>query len=246
MNAINQLIEIAQAEIGYLEKADCHDLYDKTANAGGRNYTKYWADIKPGFQGQPWCAVFVTWCFVQAFGEEKAKELLGHFPFVYCPTLGSKFFNHANPEVGDIVLFKRNGEFVHTGIVVSVAGDYFKTIEGNTSGGSTIIANGGGVFKKGYYNSLLPGTKFIRPNYQIIEEELTMAQYDELNDRLKKIEGKMIYNYVDENMPDWARPTVQKMLNNDLLVGNENGELGLTDEMLRIFVINDRAGLYGE
>ena len=43
MNAIDKLIGIAQAEIGYLEKRSCANLYDKTANAGSGNYTKYWA-----------------------------------------------------------------------------------------------------------------------------------------------------------------------------------------------------------
>lgn len=139
----------------------------------------------------------------------------------------------------------------YTGIVTSVSGDYFTTIEGNTSGGSSIIANGGGVCKKGYYNSNLPGTKFCRPEYNLIEEENNMANYTELKaeiEQLKRdvseLKNKMIYNYIDENMPAWARPTIQKMVNKKLLQGNENGELGLTDEMLRIFVINDRAGLY--
>ena len=44
-------------------------------------------------------------------------------------------------------------------------GDQFTTIEGNTSGASGIVANGGGVCQKTYYNSKLPGTKFCRPAY---------------------------------------------------------------------------------
>ena len=47
-------------------------------------------------------------------------------------------------------------------------------------------------------------------------------------------------------MPDWAKPTVQKMLSKGYLKGDDEGKLGLTDELLRIFVINDRAGVYGE
>ena len=75
---------------------------------------------------------------------------------------------------GDIVCFYRNGEFVHTGIVTSVSGDRFETVEGNTSGGSSVISNGGGVCKKSYYNSKLPGTKFVRPSYESAEPcELT-------------------------------------------------------------------------
>lgn len=57
-------------------------------------------------------------------------------------------------------------------------------------------------------------------------------------------EDEMIYNYIDKNMPEWARPTIQKLVDKGLLKGNEKGELGLNDTMLKIFVINDRAGLY--
>lgn len=76
------------------------------------------------------------------------------------------------------------------------------------------------------------------------QEGLTMSEYSELSNRIAKLENKMIYDYIDNNMPSWARPTIQKMINKGLLGGDENGKLGLTDEMLRIFVINDRAGLY--
>lgn len=146
-------------------------LDSKTANAGSNNYTKYWRDTKPDYQGEPWCADFISWCYMKAFGLEKAKKLLKHWPYVYCPTLGSLFTKYANPEVGDIVIFYRNGEFAHTGIVKKVQGDKFWTIEGNTSGASGIIANGGGVCEKSYYNSQLPGTKFCRPDYSIVADE---------------------------------------------------------------------------
>lgn len=52
-------------------------------------------------------------------------------------------------------------------------GDKFYTIEGNTSGGSSIVPNGGGVYAKSYYNSNLPGTKFCRPDYSIVTSILT-------------------------------------------------------------------------
>lgn len=60
----------------------------------------------------------------------------------------------------------------------------------------------------------------------------------------KEEETEMIYNYIDENMPQWARETVQKLVDKGYLKGNEKGELGLNDTMLKIFVVNDRAGLY--
>lgn len=168
--AINAVINIALAEVGYLEKATNANLDDKTANAGSNNYSKYWRDIYPAYQGQPWCACFVTWVFVIAFGKAMAQKLLKHYPYVYCPTMADLFTLNANPKVGDIVIFKHNGVFTHTGIVIKVSGDQFWTVEGNTSGGSTIIANGGAVCKKTYFNSNLPGTKFITPDYSKVQE----------------------------------------------------------------------------
>jgi hypothetical protein len=262
MTAIDKLIETATDEVGYLEKASNNSLYDKTANAGTLNYTKYWADIAPEYQGQPWCACFVTWCFVQAFGKDEAEKLLKHYPYVYCPTMASLFTLNANPQRGDIVIFKHNGTFTHTGIVISVDGDYFETIEGNTSGGSSIIANGGGVCEKGYYNSSLPGTKFCRPDYDTITEseeidmeELTAvkaeiaairAKYDVIIDKmgdeleaLRKADEENIYNYIDDNMPQWAHEGVQWCVDNGIIKGNGEG-LGLDDKDLKYCTIIKR------
>lgn len=165
---IEKLILIAKNEIGYLEKKSNIQLDDKTANAGSNNYTKYWRDIKPSYQGQPWCAAFVSWCFMKAFGLDKAKKLLKHWPYVYCPTMSELFTLNSYPKIGDIVIFYHNGTFTHTGLVTAVIGDKFYTIEGNTSGASGIIANGGGVCQKSYYNSKLPGTKFCTPDYPLV------------------------------------------------------------------------------
>ena len=266
MSAIDKLIQIANAEVGYLEKSSNSQLDSKTANAGTANYTKYWRDIKPEYQGQPWCACFVTWCFVNAFGKNNAQKLLKHYPYVYCPTMANLFTLNANPKVGDIVIFKHNGTFTHTGIVTSVNGDYFTTIEGNTNGGSTIIANGGGVCRKGYYNSNLPGTKFCTPDWSIVEEseDLTMSQYTELKELIEKqaaeindlrnvnqqlvnvVQTTMVYDYVDDNMPDWARPAVQAAMDCGAVQGDENGRLGLSYKDLRAICREYRCGLYNK
>ena len=99
--AINTVIGIAEEEIGYLEKKSNRQLDSKTANAGSGNYTKYWRDIAPSYQAQPWCAGFITWCFHKAFGLAMAKKLLKHWPYVYCPDLGNKFARYANPKKGE-------------------------------------------------------------------------------------------------------------------------------------------------
>ena len=51
-------------------------------------------------------------------------------------------------------------------------------------------------------------------------------------------------SYIDSNMPEWARATVQKLVDKRYLKGNDKGKLGLTDEMLKLFVINDRTRVY--
>lgn len=168
--AINALIAVTKNEIGYLEKATNAQLDSKTANAGYNNYTKYWRDVYPAYQGQPWCACQISWDMMTAFGLETAKKLLRHWPYVYCPAMRDYFTLYANPQVGDIVIFwsSKKKEFVHTGLVIKVQGDQFWTIEGNTSGASGVVANGGGICQKTYYNSQLPGTKFCRPDYSIV------------------------------------------------------------------------------
>lgn len=65
----------------------------------------------------------------------------------------------------------------------------------------------------------------------------------ELQISVDKLANPMIYNYIDKNMPEYARPTIQKLVDKGILQGDEKG-LGLTDDLLRVLVINDRAGLY--
>lgn len=60
----------------------------------------------------------------------------------------------------------------------------------------------------------------------------------------KEEEFEMIYDYIDENMPEWARETVKKLADRGWIKGDEKGRLGLNDTMLKLLVINDRAGLY--
>ena len=194
---IDDIINKALNEVGYCEKASNAFLYDKKANTGNANFTKYWTDVKPEFNGQPWCAVFVSWCFSETIGKQNSEKLLKHFPYVYVPTIANLFERHANPKRGDIVCFYRNGEFVHTGIVTSVSGDRFETVEGNTSGGSSVISNGGEVCKKSYYNSRLPGTKFIRPDYASVEIPKS-SELISVNDIVWELHNRGIISEVDK------------------------------------------------
>ena len=163
MTAIDRLIATAEAEIGYLEKKSNKDLDSKTANAGSKNYTKYNRDMKAwaksaGINDQ-WCQNFVDWCFVKAFGLELAKKLIYTFTN-YTPT-GSNAFKKRDryikrgkgkPKRGDVIYFysATKGRIGHVGIVYKVTSSTVYTIEGNTSGASTLVTNGGGVRKKSY------------------------------------------------------------------------------------------------
>lgn len=175
---MQKLIDVAMAEVGYLEKKTNSQLESKTANAGSNNYTKY--GKAQGCNGQPWCDAFVDWCFIQAYGKDKAKRLLGGFSN-YTPTSANYFMNmgawHTKAQVGDVIFFKNTQRIYHTGIVYKVDAKKVYTIEGNTSGGSTVVANGGGVFKKSYAlnNSKIAG--YGRPAYNNAIKSLPLIKY---------------------------------------------------------------------
>lgn len=163
-NTASKVIATARAETGYLEKASNAQLDDKTANAGSGNYTKYARDLDElGFfngkkNGHPWCAVFAAWLFVQTFGVDIARELLCQpekslgagcgWAAKYFQNKGQ--FHTADPQPGDLIFFKSGTTVSHMGLVVDVDDAYVYTVEGNTSGGSQVIANGGGVCEKKY------------------------------------------------------------------------------------------------
>ena len=173
--AIDSMIATAEGEVGYLEKKSNSQLDSKKANAGSNNFTKYWRDIKPGWQGQYWCACFVSWVLMVTFGQAAAEKLLKHWPFLYCPTLAAKTTNKT-PKRGAVILFWRpaKGRYGHTGIVYKVDATYVYTIEGNTSGGSSVIANGGGVVKKTYKRADLHAkTLYFMPDYSILVNSKT-------------------------------------------------------------------------
>lgn len=64
--------------------------------------------------------------------------------------------------------------------------------------------------------------------------------------KTKEGENDMVrYNTIDEIRvgAPWAAPTVEKLLNKDILTGGDKG-LDLSADMLRLLVLNDRAGVY--
>ncbi|MBE7718826.1 CHAP domain-containing protein [Lacrimispora indolis] len=181
MSAVENLLQTAQAEVGYLEKKSNSQLDSKTGNAGDNNYTKYARDLYPSLQAQPWCDMFVDWCFVQGFGDGPAKQLLCGGFSAYTPTSAQYYKNKgryykSDPLPGDQIFFRNDTRIYHTGIVYKVTSSKVYTIEGNTSSGSEVIANGGAVCQKEYAltNSRIDG--YGRPDWSLVEQpEYTMG-----------------------------------------------------------------------
>lgn len=279
VTAIEKVLSIAFSEVGYLEKKSATNLDHKTANAGSSNYTKYARDLDaiPGFyngrkQGSSWCDVFVDWCFVQAFGVEVALKLL-------CQAIGGcgagvkysaqyykakgRFFE-TGPQPGDQIFFvRRKGltitGWLHTGIVEKVAGGYVYTIEGNTSGASGVVSNGGGVCRKKYKLNSSGIGGYGRPDWSLVKEEheMTEKEIQALVDRavekaVKPLDdalGKAIqelypetYTEIDK-LPDWAKPVVQRLKDAGIIQGDGIHEINLTDNDLRTVSIADKLWL---
>ena len=91
-----------------------------------------------------------------------------------------------------------------------------------------------------------------------------MSQYTELKDLINAqaakiadlqdvnrqlvavVQTTMIYDYVDDNMPDRARKAVQAAMDYGALVGDEQGRLGLSYKDLRTICREHRCGMYNK
>ena len=183
---VQKLLDIALNEVGYLEKETYDQLDEKTSNAGDENYTKYQRDLaklsyfNSSKKGVAWCAVFVAWCFVQAFGKAAALKLLCQPRSGNCGAgcnsqmnyyKNKKQFYTNDPQPGDQILFwsKDKTEASHTGIVYKVDKKYVYTVEGNTSSSRGVVANGGAVAKKKYKLTYDRIAGYGRPDYGVVD-----------------------------------------------------------------------------
>jgi len=146
------IIKIAKAEIGYTEEGKSND----------NKYGKWY-----GLNNNPWCAMFVSWCFDQV-GEVKKVAAQNAKGFASCAA-GLKWFTDKNKIIpvgqaqeGDIVFFQfdADSEPDHVGIVKwnNTTLKYLQVIEGNTSSGKAgSQSNGDGVYLRKRSYSLVMG-----------------------------------------------------------------------------------------
>lgn len=73
---------------------------------------------------------------------------------------------------------------------------------------------------------------------QAKEDNMTEKQVKQLIEQ-----SKTVFD-TEEAVPEWGRATIEKLTKRGLLRG-EDGKLALSEEMLRVFVVLDRAGAFG-
>jgi len=150
---MSKIVEIARLEIGTVESPK------------NSNKTKY--GVWFGYNGVPWCAEFVSWCYYHAgYPLEPIGFKKG---FAGCQTAVAHFKKTnqitKNPQPGDIVFFDWNGDgrYDHTGIFErsSINNKSFYSIEGNTSLSNN--SNGGEVMlrTRSYKNCIFVHTKIL-------------------------------------------------------------------------------------
>lgn len=233
-----KVIEIARGELGYHEKQTNAQLDDKTANSGNKNFTKYARDMhKAGYyngnkNGYAWCCVSIDWDFWIGCDKDKEKAMAMQYQTgnlgagcVYAAQYYRKAGQwYDKPIFGDRIFFGPPGDEEHTGLVVEVTDKRVKCIEGNADN----------QVAERWYDLDDPWiTGYGRPNYDPEPEpEVPEAQ---------KTDGR--FHSLDD-CPGYARTTIAKLMENGLLLGKGNGDLDLSEDMLRLLVILDRAGLF--
>lgn len=76
--------------------------------------------------------------------------------------------------------------------------------------------------------------------------ETERKKFDLLVEQVERLtlEKEKVYHYTVE-LPTWARPTVQKLLDKGIYAGAAEDDLNLPESLMRALVINDKAGIYG-
>ena len=126
-----KVLQIAQSEVGYHEQGD-----NFTKFAEELDRIRYFNTPK---QNLAWCATFVCWCFVKAYGAEAAKRILFQPErdncAAACSYAAAYFQRHGkfglSPKIGAQIFFGENAGD-HTGLVYSYDAARVYTIEGNS------------------------------------------------------------------------------------------------------------------
>lgn len=173
MTTVEKVLAAARQELG------------NTESPAGSKRTKYgkWY----GLDGQPWCMMFVQWCFDQAGMPlpYRTASCSGLLTWYQRNRPGSVY---KTPAPGDIIIYS----FGHTGIVESTGSGTITAIEGNASPGAAgSQSNGGMVCRRTRKTSAV--TAYIRPDYEEDDmniDKLTDSELVRLADRMQEALSK--------------------------------------------------------
>ncbi len=216
METGEEILAIAARDIGYHESPNKHNKFGA------------WF----GMDNQAWCMMAVQYWYHEAgaalpYKTASCGELLRWYQRNQTGCITTK------PVRGCIVIFdfpNTDYDTDHTGLFVKIEGDKITTIDGNTSGGND--ANGG------YVQQRTRKLSDARPIYIVPRE---------LEEEMKR------YNTIKEisDACPWATETVAKLIEGGVIKGSglkdEQGrpaDMNLSEDMLRMLVWNDRAGIY--
>ena len=228
--AQEKVLNVARDEIGYHE--------------GYNNYIKYavgnWDNQFYGWdlQNQPWCDVFVDYCYTTAFGMQTgaamtyqkvgAGSALCSASASYYKSNGA-FYNY--PEPGDQIFFIYNGGINHTGIVETINGKGASwtsliTIEGNTSDQ---------VARREYKKGDITIAGFGRPNWNLVvnNSQSTPIAEDKKEEEQKETIVQPIISNPLLNISKKYHPFIYTVKINLLKEGNQGAQVTSMQSLLK-------------
>ena len=103
----------------------------------------------------------------------------------YTPTSAQRYKDKGryfeDPQPADQIFFHNGTRIYHTGIVLEVTLSKVRTIEGNTSAGSEVIANGGAVCIKEYNLGDPRIDGYGRPDWSVVETMYEIGWHQDSN-----------------------------------------------------------------
>lgn len=203
-DGVTDTLALAMSQLGYQEGDSESSLSGEVG--GSSNYTEFYynfGQVTPTLSAE-WCAAFCSWALYQSqvtdqgsysdwcrnhMGDSKYiwKEVSCYYWSEQLMDLGYYGYRgNYTPKSGDLIFFNRSGEIGHIGLVVWCSSSTVYTIEGNTSSGSGVDGNGGGVYYKSYslsdsgihgYGKLPYPTKSSAPKVDYSGKNRTAGQY---------------------------------------------------------------------
>ena len=200
-----KVLSIARGELG------------NTESPAGSNRTKYGKWF--GLDGNPWCMMFVMWCFSQAGALGLLPKRTASCGDLMRSAKAAGCWVTEDYRPGDVVIYDFPGGAAtdHTGIIESVTASGVVAIEGNTSQAGS-QSNGGQVCRKSRKYNVIVGA--VRPRF---EEEDDM-NIDKLTDAdLVKLAGRMQAALAKQPVSATLAPELQEARDRGITDGSSPG-----------------------